>query len=202
MPTLKQPFECTYLVTRCFCVVFTLSCPTNAASSDHLVSPRLILFFNCHAIKNKNRNTTCNMKQYFVEKYIWHGNWFLRQGDEEVNKRIKQKMYRRFEYMKITASSSGFVFRKVGASDWWWTARDHRERDVWVRGSENHMWTAEWRIKWRQEPRWRMIIAVIYGTFAVAKRKPEKNSGLYGIRTLALCDTGAALYQKSPGGVL
>ena len=29
-----------------------------------------------------------------------------------------------------------------------------------------------------------MIIAVIYATFAVAKRKPEKNSGLYGIRTL------------------
>ena len=39
------------------------------------------------------------------------------------------------------------------------------------------------------------IIAVIYTTFAVAKRKPEKNSGLYGIRTLDLCDTGAALYQ-------
>ena len=30
-------------------------------------------------------------------------------------------------------------------------------------------------------------------TFPVAKRKPEKNSGLYGIRTLDLCDTGAAL---------
>ena len=29
---------------------------------------------------------------------------------------------------------------------------------------------------------WRKIIAVIYATFAVAKRKPEKNSGLYGIR--------------------
>ena len=29
-----------------------------------------------------------------------------------------------------------------------------------------------------------MIIAVIYAAFAVAKRKPEKNSGLYGIRTL------------------
>ena len=29
------------------------------------------------------------------------------------------------------------------------------------------MWTAEWRIKWR------MIMAVIYATFAVAKRKPE-----------------------------
>ena len=28
-----------------------------------------------------------------------------------------------------------------------------------------------------------MIIAVIDATFAVAKRKPEKNSGLYGIRT-------------------
>ena len=26
-----------------------------------------------------------------------------------------------------------------------------------------------------------MIIAVIYATFAVVKRKPEKNSGLYGI---------------------
>ena len=31
-----------------------------------------------------------------------------------------------------------------------------------------YMWTAEWRIKWR------MIIAVIYATFAVAERKPEK----------------------------
>ena len=34
------------------------------------------------------------------------------------------------------------------------------------------------------------IIAVIDATFAVAKRKPEKNSGLYGIRTLDLCHTG------------
>ena len=48
------------------------------------------------------------------------------------------------------------------------------------------------------------IIAVIYATFAVVKRKPEKtttttttNSGLYGIRTLDLCDTGSALYQLS-----
>ena len=32
-------------------------------------------------------------------------------------------------------------------------------------------------------------------TFAVVKRKPKKNSGLYGIRTLDLFDTGAALYQ-------
>jgi len=32
-----------------------------------------------------------------------------------------------------------------------------------------------------------MIIAVIYVTFAVAKRKREKNSGWYGIRTLDLC---------------
>ena len=40
-----------------------------------------------------------------------------------------------------------------------------------------------------------MIIAVFYATFAVAKRKPEKNSGFYGIRTLNFCDTGAALYQ-------
>ena len=36
-----------------------------------------------------------------------------------------------------------------------------------------------------------MIIAVVKATFAVAERKPEKNSGLYGIRTLDLCDTGA-----------
>ena len=33
-----------------------------------------------------------------------------------------------------------------------------------------------------------MIIAVIYATKAVAKRKPEKNSGLNGIRTHDLCD--------------
>ena len=39
-----------------------------------------------------------------------------------------------------------------------------------------------------------MIIAVINATFAaVVKRKGEENSGLYGTRTLDLCDTGAAL---------
>ena len=33
---------------------------------------------------------------------------------------------------------------------------------------------------------------IIYATFAVAKRKPEKNSGLYGIRTLNLCQLAAS----------
>ena len=37
------------------------------------------------------------------------------------------------------------------------------------------------------------ITAVIDATFAVVKRKPEIFSGLYGIRTLDLRDTGAAL---------
>ena len=48
-----------------------------------------------------------------------------------------------------------------------------------------------------------MIIAVtgIYTTFTVGKRKPEKNSGLYGIRTLDLCDTSAALYQLNCTGI-
>ena len=40
-----------------------------------------------------------------------------------------------------------------------------------------------------------LIIAVIYTTYAVVKLKPEKNSGLNGIRTHDLCDTGAVLYQ-------
>ena len=37
-----------------------------------------------------------------------------------------------------------------------------------------------------------MIIAVIYTTFAVAKRKPEKNSGLYGSQ--AFFATGKVVY--------
>ena len=41
----------------------------------------------------------------------------------------------------------------------------------------------------------RMIIAVIHATFAVAKRKTEENSGLYGIRTLDLSDTGAGVQR-------
>jgi len=36
-------------------------------------------------------------------------------------------------------------------------------------------------------------IAVIDATCAVTKRKPVENSGLYGIQTLDLCDTSAAL---------
>ena len=42
---------------------------------------------------------------------------------------------------------------------------------------------------------WQKVIAVIDATFAAAKRKLEKSSGLYGIRTLDLCGTGAALCQ-------
>ena len=34
-------------------------------------------------------------------------------------------------------------------------------------------------------------------TKAVVKIRPEKNSGLYGMWTHDLCDTGAALYQLS-----
>ena len=42
-----------------------------------------------------------------------------------------------------------------------------------------------------------MIIAVVFATEAVAKIKPEKNSGLNGIPTHDLCDSGAVLYQLS-----
>ena len=42
-----------------------------------------------------------------------------------------------------------------------------------------------------------MIIAVINAPQAVAKIKPEKNSGLNGIRTHDLCDTVAVLYPLS-----
>ena len=40
-----------------------------------------------------------------------------------------------------------------------------------------------------------LVIAVIYTTCAVVKLKPEKNSGLNGIRTHDLCDSGVVLYQ-------
>ena len=36
-----------------------------------------------------------------------------------------------------------------------------------------------------------------YAIYAIAKEKPEKNSGFSGIRTRDLCDTGAVLYQLS-----
>ena len=44
----------------------------------------------------------------------------------------------------------------------------------------------------------RKIIEVIYATFAVAKRKPEKNSGLYGIRTfhLKMSNHGSKIISK------
>ena len=46
-----------------------------------------------------------------------------------------------------------------------------------------------------------MIIAVIDTTFTAGKRRPEKNSGLHGIRTFDLCDTRAALYQLNCTGI-
>ena len=44
---------------------------------------------------------------------------------------------------------------------------------------------------------WGITYTQIWAKKKGAKRKPEKNSGLYGIRILDLCDTGAALYQLS-----
>ena len=45
------------------------------------------------------------------------------------------------------------------------------------------------------------IIAVIDTTFAVVKRKPEKNQAcrVIGIRTCDLCDTGEALIAEVTG---
>ena len=44
------------------------------------------------------------------------------------------------------------------------------------------------------------IIAVINASFAVAKRKPGKNSGLYRVQTLDLCSTSAA--SKPTGKIM
>ena len=44
---------------------------------------------------------------------------------------------------------------------------------------------------------WKRIITVIDTTFAVWKESLKKNSGLYGIRTLDLCNTSAGLFQLS-----
>ena len=41
------------------------------------------------------------------------------------------------------------------------------------------------------------IYEVMNTSGAVVKIRPEKNSGLYGIWTHDLCDTGAVLYQLS-----
>ena len=43
---------------------------------------------------------------------------------------------------------------------------------------KSYMWTGEWRIIWMK------IIAVIYATFAAAKRKPEKNQACTGFEPL------------------
>ena len=50
---------------------------------------------------------------------------------------------------------------------------------------------------WRHCPNMGYYLHPNMGKKEKAKRKPEKNSGLYGIRILDLCDTGAALYQLS-----
>ena len=54
-------------------------------------------------------------------------------------------------------------------------------------------------IKWTadKEVNAKAIFAVMNTTWAVMEIRPEKNSGLYGIWTHDLCDTGEVLYQLS-----
>ena len=53
---------------------------------------------------------------------------------------------------------------------------------------KSYMWTVE------KEVNMKAIFAAMNTTWAVVKIRPEKNSGLYGIWTHDLCDTGAVLY--------
>ena len=69
---------------------------------------------------------------------------------------------------------------------WYWNSY-YEVMNIWKNIYVN---CCEWRIIWRK------IIAVIYAIFAVAKRKLEKNSGLYGIRTLLLRYRCSALSIK------
>ena len=41
------------------------------------------------------------------------------------------------------------------------------------------------------------IFVAMITTYVVVEIRPEKNSGLYGIWTHDLCDTGAVLYRLS-----
>ena len=56
---------------------------------------------------------------------------------------------------------------------------------------KSYIWTAD------KDVSIKAIFAVMNTTSAVVKIRPEKNSGLYGIWTHDLCDTGVALYQLS-----
>ena len=60
----------------------------------------------------------------------------------------------------------------------------------WLRIYESHIWTADKDVN-ESDPR----SNVHY--LAVVTIRPEKNSGLYGIWTHDLFDTGVALYQLS-----
>ena len=46
----------------------------------------------------------------------------------------------------------------------------------------------------------RVIIAVIFPIKAIGKKKPEKNQGFNGIRTVTSANTGARLYELSYEG--
>ena len=52
-------------------------------------------------------------------------------------------------------------------------------------------------VKFSNWGRLKAIFGVMNTTWAVVKTRPEKNSGLYGIRTYYPCDNGAVLYQLS-----
>ena len=51
---------------------------------------------------------------------------------------------------------------------YWFVINPWKDDDEVMTIWESYMWTAEWRIIWRK------IIAVMYATFAVGKRNPEK----------------------------
>ena len=59
-------------------------------------------------------------------------------------------------------------------------------KNIW----KSYIWTADKDVN-ESDPR----SNVHY--LSSSENKPEKNSGLYGIWTHDLCDTGAALYQLS-----
>ena len=75
----------------------------------------------------------------------------------------------------------------------WFVINPWKDDDEVMNICKSYMWTAEWRIKWR------MIIAVIYATFAVAKRMPYQP---YPVQAriffrLSFCNCKSCIYNTN-----
>ena len=146
--------------------------------SKELVCKVFLTTYCFHSLR-QNIIRLCSYES--AESYGSFAILIIRRGELKVITHRKQTKY--MFILRRHKQSKGRIIESYDQT------KRNKVMNIW----KSYTWTAEWRIIWKK------IMAVIYATYAVAKRKPEKFQACTGFEPLTC--TGIAPVQYRCTGI-